>query len=198
MGISLSIRSFLFGLQFFCPLTCHTMFGMWVYHHGTMCRNHSWPLYDIDLSPQYKKIIFHHEFKSGKIVFAFWQRHTKFGIWVYQHKTKYYGHFLSLTYMWAAGVSLVSITHSFYFVYLNFLGHILVKTFKRILHLKHIHKWSDPWIFSFVFCECKQTYSICGECVHFFLPSYNYLGIPSMSAPPILNGHICVIINNPT
>ena len=35
-----------------------TIFGTWVYHHGTMCHIHSWHLYlyDLDLWPQYKNL----------------------------------------------------------------------------------------------------------------------------------------------
>ena len=37
----------------FFSLDSHTLFGIWVHHHGTMCCIHSWPLYDLDLWPQY-------------------------------------------------------------------------------------------------------------------------------------------------
>ena len=43
------------------PLTkydYHTLFGMWVYHHGTMCRVHSWTLYELDRWPQHPNYIF--------------------------------------------------------------------------------------------------------------------------------------------
>ena len=32
------------------------------------------------------QIFFHHEFESGKIVFALWHRQRNFGIWVYHHE----------------------------------------------------------------------------------------------------------------
>ena len=44
------------GLSFFVLWHSHTLFGTWVYHHGTMCRVHSWNLYD--LWPQYQYYIF--------------------------------------------------------------------------------------------------------------------------------------------
>ena len=31
------------GLSFFVLLHSHTLFGTWVYHHGTMCHVHLWP-----------------------------------------------------------------------------------------------------------------------------------------------------------
>ena len=36
----------------------HSLFGMWVYHHGMMCSIHSWTLYDLDLWPHYQNYIF--------------------------------------------------------------------------------------------------------------------------------------------
>ena len=47
------------GHSLFVLWYSHTMLGMWVYHHGTctMCRVHSWPLYDLDLWPQYQNYI---------------------------------------------------------------------------------------------------------------------------------------------
>ena len=112
----------------------HTMFGMWVYHHGTMCRMHSWPLYDLDLSPQYESYIFTMNLSLARFSLLFDRGIPNFGLWVYHHETKCFVHSWPLTYMWVAGVSIVSITHSFYFVYLDFLDHILVLAFKRILH----------------------------------------------------------------
>ena len=46
------------GLSFFVLWHSHTLFGIWVYHHGTMCRVHSWTLFDLDLWPQYQNYIF--------------------------------------------------------------------------------------------------------------------------------------------
>ena len=46
------------GLSSFVLWHNHTLFGMWVYHHGTMCLAHSWTLYDLDLRPQYQNYIF--------------------------------------------------------------------------------------------------------------------------------------------
>ena len=48
------------------------MIGTWVYHHGIMCRIHTWPWTSLS------KLYFNHEFESGKIVFALWHKHTKF------------------------------------------------------------------------------------------------------------------------
>ena len=64
--------------RFFVLSHSHTM---WVYHHGTMCSVHPWPLYDLDLWSQY----FHHEFETGKIVIALW--HTKFWHMLYHRET---------------------------------------------------------------------------------------------------------------
>ena len=62
---------------------------LWVYHHGTMCRTHSWPLFDPDpdLWRQYQKCIFSPWIWPGKILFALWHKHTNFGIWVYYQET---------------------------------------------------------------------------------------------------------------
>ena len=35
----------------------YTIFGTWVFHHGTMCHIHSWHLYDLDLWPSYQNYI---------------------------------------------------------------------------------------------------------------------------------------------
>ena len=51
-------------LSFYIP-GCHIILGPWVYHHGTMCREHWWPLYDLET--QYQNHIFY-QFESGKIV----------------------------------------------------------------------------------------------------------------------------------
>ena len=112
----------------------HTMFGMWVYHHGTMCHMHSWPLYDLDLSHQYESYIFTMNLSLARFSLLFDRGIPNFGLWVYHHETKCFVHSWPLTYIWVVGVSIVSITHSFYFVYLDFLDHILVLAFKRILH----------------------------------------------------------------
>ena len=115
----LSIRGFVFGLQLFFVLwhISHTMFGMWVYHHGTMCHMHSWPLYDLDLSHQYESYIFTMNLSLARFSLLFDRGIPNFGLWVYHHETKCFVHSWLLTYMWVAGVSLVSITQSFYFVY---------------------------------------------------------------------------------
>ena len=47
-----------FGHSVFVRWHSYTMFGTWVYQHGTMCSVHSWPLYGLDLLPQYKLYIF--------------------------------------------------------------------------------------------------------------------------------------------
>ena len=46
------------ALSFFVLWHSHTLFGTWVYHHGTMCRIHLWTLNDFDLWPQYMNYIF--------------------------------------------------------------------------------------------------------------------------------------------
>ena len=104
----------------------NTMFGMRVYHHGTMCRTHSWTLYDLDLPSQYDNYIFTMNLSLTWSSLLFDRAIPNFGIWVHHHETKCCVHSWPLTYMWVVGISLVSITHSFYFVYLDFLGCILV------------------------------------------------------------------------
>ena len=44
------------------------------YHHVTMCRIHSRPLYDLALWPQYQNSIFTMNICLGKTVFALWHR----------------------------------------------------------------------------------------------------------------------------
>ena len=73
------------GLSFF--VLCHTIFGKWVYNHGTMCHIHSWPLYDLDIWPQYQNYVSFLNVCLGKIVFALWHWYTKFGKWMYHHAT---------------------------------------------------------------------------------------------------------------
>ena len=74
------------GLSFFVLWHSHTLFGTWVYHHDTICRIHSWTLYDLDLWPQYQNYIFTMDLNlATEDVFAFWHRHTKFSKWVYHH-----------------------------------------------------------------------------------------------------------------
>ena len=65
----------------------HTIYVTWVYHHGTMCHIHSWPLYDLNLWSQYQNYYFIMNLCMGKIVFTFWHRHTKIGICLYHHET---------------------------------------------------------------------------------------------------------------
>ena len=68
------------GLSFFVLWRSHNLFGTWVYHHGTMCRVHSWTLYDIDLWPQH--YIFTMDLSLVRCLGI-----PNFGIWVYHHKT---------------------------------------------------------------------------------------------------------------
>ena len=65
-------------LSFFSLWYSHTLFGTWVYHHGTMCCIHSWILYDLDLWLQYQNYIFSPWIWVWQNVFALWHRHTKF------------------------------------------------------------------------------------------------------------------------
>ena len=51
----------------------HTIFIPWVYHHWRMCLINSWPLYSLDLWPQYKNFNI-----STMNLFAVWYGHTKF------------------------------------------------------------------------------------------------------------------------
>ena len=68
------------------------------------------------------KLNFHQEFESGKILFVPWQKHTKFWHMGVSPWDNILCTFLTLvwpfllTYMWVAGVSIVSSTHSFYLV----------------------------------------------------------------------------------
>ena len=45
------------GHGFFLLWHSHKMFCTWVYHHGTMCRVHSCPIYDLVFWPQYQNYI---------------------------------------------------------------------------------------------------------------------------------------------
>ena len=69
------------GHSFFVYWYSHTISGTWVFHHRIMCHIHSWTLYDLDLWPQYQHYIFTMNLSMGKIIFALWHRHTKFGTW---------------------------------------------------------------------------------------------------------------------
>ena len=76
-------------LSFFVLWHCHTLFGKWVHHYGTMCRVHSWTLYDLDLWPHIK-IIFSPWIWVWQDVSALWHRHTKFDELAYAiYKRKY-------------------------------------------------------------------------------------------------------------
>ena len=78
----------MFGPQvFFVLWLSHSIFGKWVYHHRTICHIHSWPLYDIDLLPQYQNYIFTVNLFMVKVFFAFWHMHIKFVTRVYHHDT---------------------------------------------------------------------------------------------------------------
>ena len=105
----------------FLSIDSNTISGTWVFNHRIMCHIHSWSLYDLDLWPQYQNYIFTMNFCMGKIFFALWPRHTKFGSWVYHHETTCCIHSwpvydLDFDLYVVAGVSLVSFTHSFYLV----------------------------------------------------------------------------------
>ena len=73
-------------LSYFC-----TMFGSWVYHHGTMCHIHSWPLYiDVkgqDLWHQYWNNIFIMNLSLARLSLLFDIGIPNFRIWVYHHET---------------------------------------------------------------------------------------------------------------
>ena len=56
----------------------HTLFGTWVYHHGTMCRVHSWTLYDLDLWPPYQNYSFTMDMSLARCLCSLRHRHTKF------------------------------------------------------------------------------------------------------------------------
>ena len=73
------------GLSYFVLWHGHTLFGTWVFHHGTMCGIHSWTLYDPDLWPQYQN--YTGVFESGKMPLLFDIGIPNFGIWVYHHET---------------------------------------------------------------------------------------------------------------
>ena len=75
-----------------------------------------WPMFSIS------KCIFTMNLCLGKIAFALWHKHTKFGTWVYHHETTccvnswpVYDLDLWPICGWR-GISLVSFTHSFYLV----------------------------------------------------------------------------------
>ena len=78
--------------SFFVLWHSNTLFGTWVYHHGTMWCVHSWTLYDLDLRIDLKIKLYFQKYnikKKNKIifspwvwvwqdVFALWHRHTKY------------------------------------------------------------------------------------------------------------------------
>ena len=97
----------------FCLWHCHTMFGTWVYHHGTMCSRLSWPLYDFDLC------IFTTNLSLARSSMLFDIGIPRYGIWVItmrQHSWPLYDLDMCPICGWW-GVSLVSFTHSFYLFY---------------------------------------------------------------------------------
>ena len=91
----------------------HTMFGMWVYHHGTMCHMHSWPLYDLDLSHQYESYIFTMNLSLARLTLLFDIGIPHFGIRVYHHETTWCVHSWPLYELDLWPIS----THSFNFCY---------------------------------------------------------------------------------
>ena len=113
------------GHSFFDLWHSHTLFGTWVYHHGTICRVHSWPLYDLDL--------------NIKITFSQWlcsltNRHTKFwhtGVSPWGNMLYTFLTFVwpwPLTYMWVAGC----ILSEFYSQFLSCFS-LTVRTFSSLL-----------------------------------------------------------------
>ena len=113
------------GTAFFVLGHSHTMFGSWVYHHGTMCHIHSWPLYDLDLWHQYWNNIFIMNLSLERLSLLFDIGIPNFSIWVYHHETICCVHSWPLfdLDLWPIGrwqgVSLVSFTHSFYRAVIN-------------------------------------------------------------------------------
>ena len=73
--------------SFFVLWHSHTMFGTWVYHHGTMCRVQKWPLHDHDLWPQYYNYIFTISSNLARSPLLFDTGILNFGIWVIHHET---------------------------------------------------------------------------------------------------------------
>ena len=67
-----------------------TIFGTWVYHHGTMCRVHSWSRYDLELWPQGQIYRVFDMFLCPAHNFFMvwhWLTCTIFGTWMYHHET---------------------------------------------------------------------------------------------------------------
>ena len=75
------------GLSFFVLCHSYTLFGKCVYHHGTMCRIHSWTLYDLGLWPQYQNYIFTMVLSLARSSLFFNKGIPNFGIWMYHHET---------------------------------------------------------------------------------------------------------------
>ena len=151
------------GHSFFVLWHSHTIFDTWMYHHGTICCIHSWPLYDLDLWPQYQNLYFHHEFKSGKIALLFDIGIPRSGIWVYYHETTCCVHSWPLNDLdiWPIcgwrGVSLVSLAHSFFYLVLYALG-FCVNHAVIYMYFGFNYRWSKhpatifdnhdlPWLF---------------------------------------------------
>ena len=106
-------------LSFFFFWHSHTMFFTWVYHHVTMCRVHSCPLYDLDLWPKYHNYIFTMNLSRERSSLSFDIHIQNFGLRVIHHETTCRVHFWPLydLNLWPLcgwqRVSLVIFTQSF-------------------------------------------------------------------------------------
>ena len=107
----------------FCLWHSHTLFDhlLVLYHHGTMCRIHSWTLFHLNLWPHYQKYIFIMDLSLARCLCLLTQAYQIFGVGVSPWDNMLCT-FLTLVLLWPltcmymAGVSLVSFTHTFYLV----------------------------------------------------------------------------------
>ena len=92
------------GLSFFIFWHSHTLFGMWVYHHGTICHVDSWTLNDLDRWPQYQNYIFTMDISLARCLCSLTLAYQRW----FLHETMLCTFLTSvwtlpLTYMWVAG-----------------------------------------------------------------------------------------------
>ena len=122
------------------------------------------------------------------------------GIWVYHHETNFMYTFDLWPVCGWQEISLVSISHIFYLVCLDLLGHILEKLFKAF-YIKNkctSEMNHESFLVGFFFVNVSKHSLFLVNMLIFFLPVYNYRGRPSISGSQILKGHIRVTIYSPT
>ena len=101
-----------------CFWHIHTIFGTWVYHYGTMCHIHSWTLSVLDFWSQYQNDIFTVYLSGQDCICSLTQLNQIWHMGI-SPRDKVLLTFMTsvwpwpLTYIWVAGVCLVSFTCSY-------------------------------------------------------------------------------------